>query len=235
MLNTVAVIEAGIGAVSLGFVEAGFQVTDVFVKEKKAVEIYKKNIEGRVYEIGLMELLPEEIPDVDVIAIDLMRILPYKRDRRDKSQYNKEPLKKIEDIIRWKRPQIFLLVMQRKMNKVFDWMDIFKGICHMGYEISIKILNSREITGAPVTEGQLYVVGSRMSDYQYEFPIHMDWEETIPIRKFVSCVEEDDWYYKINREQVVESSKEDSFLCWRKDKYIECSYVEWNLIKKPLV
>lgn len=74
-----------------------------------------------------------------------------------------------------------------------------------------------------------------MSDYQYEFPIHMDWEETIPIRKFVSCVEEDDWYYKINREQVVESSKEDSFLCWRKDKYIECSYVEWNLIKKPLV
>lgn len=235
MLNTVAVIEAGIGAVSLGFVEAGFQVTDVFVKEKKAVEIYKKNIEGRVYEIGLMELLPEEIPDVDVIAIDLMRILPYKRDRRDKSQYNKDPLKKIEDIIRWKRPQIFLLVMQRKMNKAFDWMDIFKGICHMGYEISIKILNSREITGAPVTEGQLYVVGSRMSDYQYEFPIHMDWEETIPIRKFVSCVEEDDWYYKINREQVVESSKEDSFLCWRKDKYIECSYVEWNLIKKPLV
>lgn len=99
MLNTVAVIEAGIGAVSLGFVEAGFQVTDVFVKEKKAVEIYKKNIEGRVYEIGLMELSPEEIPDVDVIAIDLMRILPFKRDRRDKFQYNEEPLKKIEDII----------------------------------------------------------------------------------------------------------------------------------------
>ncbi|MEH2929698.1 hypothetical protein VSQ48_07260 [Candidatus Ventrimonas sp. KK005] len=33
VLNTVAVIEAGIGAMSLGFVEAGFQVTDVFIKE----------------------------------------------------------------------------------------------------------------------------------------------------------------------------------------------------------
>ena len=195
MLNTVAVIEAGIGAVSLGFVEAGFQVTDVFVKEKKAVEIYKKNIEGKVYEIGLMELSPEEIPDVDVIAIDLMRILPFKRDRRDKFQYNEEPLKKIEDIIKWKKPQIFLLIMQRKMYKAFDWMDIFKEICHADYEISIKILNSREITGAPVTEEQLYVIGSRMPDYQYEFPIHMDWEETIPIRKFVFSVEEDDWYY----------------------------------------
>lgn len=125
--------------------------------------------------------------------------------------------------------------MQRKMYKAFDWMDIFKEICHADYEIRIKILNSREITGAPVTEEQLYVIGSRIQDYQYEFPIHMDWEETIPIRKFVSSVEEDDWYYRINRDQVVESSKEDSFLCWRKDIYIECPYVGWNLIKKPLV
>ena len=54
MLNTVAVIEAGIGAVSLGFVEAGFQVTDVFIRDKKAVGIYKNNIEGRIYESGLM-------------------------------------------------------------------------------------------------------------------------------------------------------------------------------------
>ena len=62
MLNTVAVIEAGIGAVSLGFAEAGFQVTDVFIKDKKAVDIYKNNINGRIHECGLMELLPEEIP-----------------------------------------------------------------------------------------------------------------------------------------------------------------------------
>ncbi len=235
MLNTVAVIEAGIGAMSLGFVEAGFQVTDVFIKEKKAVEIYKKNIEGRVYESGLMELAPEDIPNVDVIAIDLIQVLLFKRDRQDKSQYNEEVLKKVKDIIKWKNPQIFFLVMQKKINKVFDWMDIFKEIRHAGYEISLKILNSREITGIPVTEEQLYVIGSRMPDYPYEFPVHMDGKETIPIREFISGVEEDSWYYRINKDQIVESSKEDCFLCWRKDKYIECPYVGWNLIKRPLV
>ncbi|MEH2929697.1 hypothetical protein VSQ48_07255 [Candidatus Ventrimonas sp. KK005] len=199
------------------------------------MEIYKKNIEGRVYESGLMELVPEDIPNVDVIAIDLIQVLLFKRDRQDKSQYNEEVLKKVKDIIKWKNPQIFFLVMQKKINKVFDWMDIFKEIRHAGYEISLKILNSREITGIPVTEEQLYVIGSRMPDYPYEFPVHMDGKETIPIREFISGVEEDSWYYRINKDQIVESSKEDRFLCWRKDKYIECPCVGWNLIKKPLV
>lgn len=64
VINTVVVIEEGIGAVSLGFAAAGFQVTDVFIKDKKSVDIYKKNIETRIYESGLMELSPKEITDV---------------------------------------------------------------------------------------------------------------------------------------------------------------------------
>ena len=209
MLNTVAVIEAGIGAVSLGFAEAGFQVTDVFIKDKKAVDIYKNNINGKVHECGLMELLPEEIPDVDVIAIDLMQILPFKRDKRDITQYNEETLKKITDIIKQKNPLIFFLVMQKKMSKIFDWMDIFKEICYADYEVSLKILNSRKITGFPVMEEQLYVIGSRTSDYQYEFPPYMNSGETIPVRRFISCIEEDSWYYRIDQDEIVERSKED--------------------------
>lgn len=44
--NTVAIIEAGIGAMSLGFVEAGFQIKEIFVKDRKAIEIHRKNIGG---------------------------------------------------------------------------------------------------------------------------------------------------------------------------------------------
>lgn len=73
MNNTVAIIEAGIGAMSLGFIEAGFQIKEIFVKDRKAIEIHRKNIGGKICERGLMELMPEEISDVDVIAIDLMR------------------------------------------------------------------------------------------------------------------------------------------------------------------
>ena len=46
MNNTVAIIEAGIGAMSLGFVEAGFQIKEIFVKDRKAIEIHRKNIGG---------------------------------------------------------------------------------------------------------------------------------------------------------------------------------------------
>lgn len=238
MINTVVVIEEGIGAVSLGFAAAGFQVTDAFIKDKKAMDIYKNNIEGRICEASLMELSPKEITDADIIAIDMMQMFPFRSNRRNipqSHQFSIEPLKKAADIIQQKNPLIFFLVMQKKMYKDSMLLDILNEISHMGYHVNFKVLNSMEITGAPVTEEQLYVIGSRMSDYQYEFPIHMDLEETIPIRKFISSAEEDGWYYRINRDEVEESSKEDSFLCWRKDKYIECPYVGWNLIKKPLV
>lgn len=46
MNNTVAIIEAGIGAMSLGFAEAGFQIKEIFVKDRKAIEIHRKNIGG---------------------------------------------------------------------------------------------------------------------------------------------------------------------------------------------
>lgn len=84
-------------------------------------------------------------------------------------------------------------------------------------------------------EEQLYAIGSNIPDYQYEFPMYRDLEIAIPVRKFISGTEEDSWYYRINRDEIVERSKEDSFLCWRKDKYSEQPYVGWNLIKIPLV
>lgn len=74
VINSVAIIEAGIGAMSLGFMEAGFQVKEVFIKDRKAIEIHRKNIGGKICESGLLELLPEEISDVDVIAIDLTQM-----------------------------------------------------------------------------------------------------------------------------------------------------------------
>ncbi len=86
-----------------------------------------------------------------------------------------------------------------------------------------------------MTEEQLYAVGSRMPDYQYEFPRYRDLEKAIPVRKFISDIKEDRWYYRINEDEISEESKKDSFLCWRKDRYVEQPYVGWNLIKIPLV
>lgn len=42
-----------------------------------------------------------------------------------------------------------------------------------------------------MTEEQLYAIGSIIPDYQYEFPGYRDLGMTIPVRKFISDMEED--------------------------------------------
>ena len=130
---------------------------------------------------------------------------------------------------------MFFLVMQKGMHKNPMWSGFCDEICQTGYNITWRVLSSREIIGFPVREEQLYAIGSRIPDYQYEFPGYRDLGITIPVHKFISDMEEDGWYYRINRDEISEESKEDSFLCWRKDKYVEQPYVGWNLIKIPLV
>lgn len=46
-----------------------------------------------------------------------------------------------------------------------------------------------------MTDEQLYVIGSRIPDYQYEFPGYRDLKTTIPVRRFTSDIEEDDEKY----------------------------------------
>ena len=59
--------------------------------------------------------------------------------------------------------------------------------------------------------------------------------ETLPIRKFVSCRRENDWY-KTDQENIRERGDgSDCFLCWRRDKYVEQPYVDWNVVKPAFI
>lgn len=73
---------------------------------------------------------------------------------KDNRQQNEEPFKRIIDIIKWKNPRIFFLVMQKRMYKDPAWLGFCDEIYQAGYDIIWKVLNSREITGIPVIEEQ---------------------------------------------------------------------------------
>ncbi len=60
-------------------------------------------------------------------------------------QFNEEPLKKTVDIIKRKRPPIFFLVMQKRMYKNPVWSGFCGEICQAGYNISWRVLSSREL------------------------------------------------------------------------------------------
>lgn len=106
-MNTVVVLEAGMGALSLGFKQAGFQVTAAFEKNERAAAIYERNMKDQIDRRGLLELSPEEIPEADVIAADLTSAELFKR--RESSQpkgsgISSHPLDKMYEIIRKNTP-----------------------------------------------------------------------------------------------------------------------------------
>ena len=238
MMNTVVVLEAGIGAISLGFATAGFQIVAAFEKDKKAVDLYKRNINDEIYEYGLMDLSPKEIPDADVIAVDLMGIPSFKGKERNQSKESWAGdvyLNKACEIIKGKNPLAFCFVMGRTVYKNPVWTKFLKELSGLNYNFVWKVINTREATGFPVTEERVYVIGSRVAEYRIQIPETEFTDHTFSFKDFVSCAVEDDWYYRVDKEKIQESAKDNCFLCWRREKYVERPYVDWNLMKPPLV
>lgn len=87
------------------------------------------------------------------------------------------------------------------------------------YTWRYKAVNSREMTGFPVTEEFFYVIGIRgMSEYGFQFPECIQ-ETMIDVKDFLESGRVDNWYYKIKLGQIEKVGTEDTVLCWRKDKY----------------
>lgn len=58
---------------------------------------------------------------------------------------------------------------------------------------------------------------------------------TSSVGMFCDKGEVDEWYYRVNDEQIQEESHEDTFLCWKKNRYVEKKVADTNLVKLPLV
>ncbi len=217
MAVKVAVIDPGFGGMALGFKEAGFNVTVVFDKYVKA---------------------PENIPDSDVIAVNLIEMPPLchadrPQDKRREITY--DYFTAVCRMIESKRPKAFCLVMQKGMHKNPAFIKTLNDFQMLGYFYEYKVINSGKMTGLPVNEERLYLLGYRNDISYIKFPDNPDIGYSLSIRKLFGGETVEEEYYKINYEQIEEKTDDDCFLCWRKDRYIERPYADWNLIKMPLV
>lgn len=237
-VSTAVIIEAGIGALTLGFAEAGFKVIEAFEKDKKAVNIYRHNVNGKISEYSLSKLPLEEIPDADVIVINLGNIPSFKRNLREiPKEYllAEENLRRALEIIKHKNPAAFCFVMNRNAHRTSGWSEFVRELSDLCYRIMWQVADSRKMTGFPVTEAKVYIIGCRLPDCTFRFPEPKVLEKEIPFWEFISKDVEDGWYYDIGKNKIEESSRKDGFLCWKRDRYTEQSYVGWNQIKMPMV
>lgn len=68
MLTTAAVINAGLGDISLGLEMAGFKVVAAYETDEKAIAIHKANIDAPVYPLPPEGIDPKCFPKVDLLA-----------------------------------------------------------------------------------------------------------------------------------------------------------------------
>ena len=71
MQLTAAVINAGLGDLTLGLQMSGFQVIAAFEPEEKAAVIHKLNLDVPLHQLSLEEIDPSAMPHVDLLAAHL--------------------------------------------------------------------------------------------------------------------------------------------------------------------
>lgn len=192
-------IFCGIGGMSKGFLDAGYEVKQAIDNDKEKVSIYE-SIFGRntskCQDICLSQ--PEEVKDADIITgrIPLSALLtPVKR----RGVYSYSINEWMINLVRTKRPKAIVLeIAGAGMNRMREACGCYAG---MGYHIHYKMLAAQNYSGLPFYEVRTYIVGIREDLYNREFyfPVASFNKDEIDGKGYWFEKNVDPWYRQIKR------------------------------------
>lgn len=222
MKNTVVIFNAGIGALTLGFKNAGYEILKAYEPDRKVTEIYQENISQNVTACSLSSIDPATVPDSNVWAFGL-------------TQSKEEEVFRSLALVQRRRPPVILFVMKKQLWKGFIKEHIFQ-LQEYGYHITHKNIQSSEVTAFPLREEFAYIVSKRVNASDMIMPVQVH-KSSILLDGWVEMNPQDSWYYRIDfaKEKIDASHAGDSVLCWEKGGYRESGQVRLNLIKMPLI
>lgn len=222
MKNTVVIFNAGIGALTLGFKNAGYEILKAYEPDRKVTEIYQENISQNVTACSLSSIDPATVPDSNVWAFGL-------------TQSKEEEVFRSLALVQRRRPPVILFVMKKQLWKGFIKEHIFQ-LQEYGYHITHKNIQSSEVTAFPLREEFAYIVSKRVNASDMIMPVQFH-KSSILLDGWVEMNPQDSWYYRIDfaKEKIDASHAGDSVLCWEKGGYRESGQVRLNLIKMPLI
>lgn len=113
MKNTVVIFNAGIGALTLGFKNAGYEILKAYEPDRKVTEIYQENISQNVTACSLSSIDPATVPDSNVWAFGL-------------TQSKEEEVFRSLALVQRRRPPVILFVMKKQLWKGFIKEHIFQ-------------------------------------------------------------------------------------------------------------
>lgn len=222
MKNTAVIFNAGIGALTLGFKNAGYEILKAYEPDRKVTEIYQENISQNVTVCSLSSIDPATVPDSNVWAFDL-------------TQSKEEEVFRSWALVQRRRPPVILFVMKKQLWKGFIKEHIFQ-LQEYGYHITHKNIQSSEVTAFPLREEFAYIVLKRVNASDMVMPVQFH-KSSILLDGWVEMNPQDSWYYRIDfaKEKIDASHAGDSVLCWEKGGYRESGQVRLNLRKMPLI
>lgn len=233
MENKVIILGAGIGAMTMGFENAGCSVVAAYERDRRAIELYKKNISGEINELdqlGTSNL--EDVPDIDILACDFYRDLSIVgRNPQNTTDINNA----IQFILDYRKPKIICFFIPRACLKWEKFVQLLGNINNRGYDYKYKQIYTEQATGLPITEKRVYLVAIHRSlGDVFEFPC-FDEKKMFSLEEILENKPVEEFYRKVNCNCVNEISTKDTFFCWKQNKYIESDLADTNLIKIPLV
>lgn len=229
MQLTAAIINAGLGDLTLGLETAGFNVVAAYENDEKTVAIHKKN-----FGISVQSAVDEYAPAVDLLAARIIQP-NFSRSRARMDEYSYE----IERILRYlslQKSKAFLFHVNLSSMKTAEMRNIIETISNWGYRVTCRILDVAQYTGFPVNERMACVVGVLNSIHkEFVFPEpHM--ESPMPYEKFLEWKEfVDPWYYRVDPDRIRIYEDKSRIYCWKNRAYLGVDHVEWNMVQHPII
>lgn len=159
---------SGIGGFSLGFQRSGFDIVLAVDKNNRACHVYNKNIRN-------VEMICQDIQQIDINRLPdfdvLIGTVPTQNFRvagKDSNIVN-DILAKEREIIKSKMPKAFVLEKSGYLRKGEDIKELISDYIDLGYNVQWKCLESEKITGMPIRERRLYIVGLLDGEILFEF------------------------------------------------------------------
>lgn len=234
MQLTAAIINAGLGDLSIGLEMAGFDVIAAYESEEKALSIHSTNMKVPLCPHSLNEIEVESFPKVDLLAAHIYQ-QSFSRVGRAHFEEQEPPLHKIIRIMGQNMPRAVFLLLNTALTKSEYFRDFLGNADSLGYKIAWKRVDVSQITGFPVKEYMVCLVGIlKDSGDSFQFPEPSS-QGAIPWDVFFQYdISVDPWYYRINNARIA-SNGDWPLLCWNGQVYTEAEAIRWNYMNLPLI
>lgn len=234
MQLTAAIINAGLGDLTLGLKMSGFNVVAAYEAEEKAIVIHSLNHNSPIYQLPLEEIDANSFPNVDLLAAHLY-YPSYSRVASNKAERHDYYMHKFREILLTRRPRAFFLLINTASIKNNDFRHFLDETVGLEYKLAWKLIDVTQMTGMPVRENAACVVGISTSiEQRYEFPAPSNLPIT-SLSQFISQEQPiDPWYYRARTDYPIVDDWH-QVLCWKNHVYEGTDFVQWNFMRIPLV